>query len=65
MTINYGEKGELRKKVCFRTGDKYLFFKGLSIDKTIAKKDIVEVRIRFEKIYSANFGLGDLSIVIN
>ena len=55
----------MRKKVSFRTGDKYLFFKGTTIDKTIAKKDIVEVVIRFQKIYSANFGLGGLSIVIN
>ena len=55
----------MRKKVNFRVGDKYLFFKGTTVEKTIAKKDIVEVPIRFEKIYSANFGLGDLSIVIN
>jgi len=55
----------MRRKVNFRPGDKYLFFKGLTVEKTIAKKDIVEVVIRFEKIYSANFGLNDLSIVIN
>ncbi len=55
----------MKKKVNFRAGDKYLFFKGSTIDKAIAKKDIVEVGIRFEKIYSPNFGLGDLSIVIN
>ena len=41
MTIKYGDKGELRKKVNFRVGDKYLFFKGLTVEKTIAKKDIV------------------------
>lgn len=37
----------MRKKVNFRTGDKYLFFRGTTIDKTISKKDIVEVVIRF------------------
>ena len=54
----------MRKKVNFRVGDKYLYFRGLTLEKTIAKKDIVEVPIRFEIVYSANFSLGELSIVI-
>ena len=42
-----------------------MFFRGISLKKEVPKKDIVEIEVKFSKIYNINFALGALKLVID
>ena len=52
------------KKTSLKTTDKYVFFRATTEIIEVPKKDIVEVKVNFTKIYNLNFNLGNLKLVI-
>ena len=42
-----------------------MFFRGTTLTQHVPKKDIVEVKVVFSKIYNLNFNLGSLKLVID
>lgn len=64
LKLHFGEKTVSEKKTSLKTTDKYVFFRATTETMEVPKKDIVEVKVNFTKIYNLNFDLGNLKLVI-